>query len=714
MNTPFDWFEELRLAVPGLTLRCDVAYSELTLLGVGSSLPLLAEPADEEQLAALLKFSSLRKIRWAVIGGGTNLVGMDAPCPLPGLRLAKSGFARLEFDGSQAKVGAFLRLPELATRAAHQGLSGLAKLAGIPGTVGGAIRMNAGAGGVSIGDLIAEVYGYRLDGSAWSAAGSELTWSYRQSSVPDDVIITGASFKLTATTPEAEGQALRAELQERRRREPAGRSAGCTFRNVSEFEPAGRLIDECGLKNFRIGSLVVSEEHANYIVNTANAASEADYLELLSEVRRAVAERHGFYLRPEVRFLNPDALTKLSGDLPAPAVNLLLGGVSSEREVSIRSGNAVAAALTNAGFQVEITDLQACEVTPAMRRSDVVYPVLHGGFGEDGELQAKLEAANLKFVGSGSVSCKLVMDKILTKKLLDRYGIPTARWGIITPAQRQLPEGLNYPVILKVPNEGSTVGIIKVDDASGYEAALDKELAMASEILVEEFIRGVEITVPIVNGKVLPAIEIRSPQGFYDWDAKYVYKNGHTQYFCPVESLPSEQLAAAARYAEQFYLAARCRDILRVDFIVGTDGVPYMLEGNALPGCTATSLVPKAARVAGISFERMTSTLVYAALKRPGTGVAPTAPATAAIAPVPDPRPEPAAAVKSYGANRFLVKLCRWCFRITLLLCALPLLLSGLSLYSQGESGFYLIVVGLFIVSSEAVFHWLRKMEESK
>ena len=130
-------------------------------------------------------------------------------------------------------------------------------------------------------------------------------------------------------------------------------------------------------------------------------------------------------------------------------------------------------------------------------------------------------------------------------------------------------------------------------------------------------IPGVEITIPILMGEALDAIEIRSPHGFYDYDAKYLYKYGHTQYFCPPESLEQSVIEHAKHLAILFYHATGCRDLLRVDFIIDSSGVPMMLEGNSLPGCTATSLVPKAARRAGISLERLAATLTYAALKRP-------------------------------------------------------------------------------------------------
>ncbi|UKI32470.1 MAG: hypothetical protein L6W00_02465 [Lentisphaeria bacterium] len=224
-------------------------------------------------------------------------------------------------------------------------------------------------------------------------------------------------------TAKASKREIRRELEARRSREPGGRSAGCTFRNISEFEPAGRLIEQCGFKEYRVGGLEVSAAHANYVVNV-DSGTERDYLELLREIRTAVAEKFGFYLRPEVKFVNPSTLETLLAAPVPPKVNVLEGGTSREREISLKSGAAVAQALRNAGFDVTETDLQKCCVTPEMREADVVYPVLHGGFGEDGRIQREMEDAGLKFVGSGSAACLLVMDKIATKRLADQLGLP--------------------------------------------------------------------------------------------------------------------------------------------------------------------------------------------------------------------------------------------------------------------------------------------------
>ncbi|MBE6355646.1 MAG: D-alanine--D-alanine ligase [Lentisphaerae bacterium] len=606
----------LRREIPELKISPDLTYKELTSLGVGSAVfPVLAEPDDVEQLTGLLKLLDHKRVPWFLFGAGTNLVGSDTPCKMVGIRLSGKSFSKIAIDGNSVRCGAYAKLPLLASLCGKAGLGGLAPLSGIPGSVGGALRMNAGANGVEIGSLVTEVYGVYANGKPYHAVKDDIQWFYRCSTIPENVVITEAVLTLRSSHVALEEEEICLEADRRRKREPSGRTAGCAFRNISDLDPAGKLIDQCGLRGLRVGDLVVSEKHANYVLNIGDA-SEADYLELIRIIRRAVSDRHGFYLTPEIIPVNPELAELIEVDTPAPRVNLLCGGVSSEREVSLKSGEAVSRALRNAGFKVDNSDIRNCEITEVMRQADVVYPVLHGGFGEDGTLQKMLEKAGLRFVGSGSASSQLVMDKIATKRLLEKIALPTAPWAVVSRQHREFPADLTFPVMLKAPCEGSTVGIVRVNSIDEWESALDEEFKFADELLVEQFVQGAEITVPVINATALEAIEIVSPSGFYDWDAKYVYNNGQTEYFCPPRSLPENVIKLAKEYALKFYHAAGCRDILRVDFIVDADGVPRVLEGNSLPGNTDHSLVPKAARHAGISMEKMAAQMVYCAMKR--------------------------------------------------------------------------------------------------
>ena len=683
-------FNKIASKFPELPLKSSVPYRELTTLGVGSTLPVLAEPESIEQLSKLLSYLHNKGISRFIFGAGSNVVGMDKPYNGVGIRLNNKAFANQEINGTTVTCGAFVRLPRLAADLAEAGLGGISPLAGIPGTIGGAVKMNAGANGTEIGKFVKKINGLDAKGNFWQKSGNEISWHYRGSNLPTGWIITSVEFEFTQSTPEAEQKIITDELAARREREPFGRTAGCVFKNVSQLEPAGMLIDHCGLRDCHFGNLALSAKHANYIINLGNA-SEEEYFTLVSTCRRAVAEKYGFYLQLEQCCINPDFNDRLNRFVPAVKVNVLAGGTSSEREVSINSATAVYNALKRAGLDAVLSDIKSCKVTQTMKNSDVVYPVLHGGFGENGELQAKLEQAGLPFVGSGSVSCNIIMDKILTKRLLDRLMLPTARWKVITRENREFPEELNFPVILKVPDEGSTFGIIKVNCLEEWSEALEKELQLADEILVEEFIDGIEITIPIIQGRVLEAIEIRSPNGFYDYDAKYVYNNGHTQYFCPPDSLQNSVIEEAKRAALILYRAAGCRDILRVDFIVGkNDNIPYMLEGNAIPGCTETSLVPKSAKKSGISFERMTTDMVYAALRRPSVSQ--------------NSISDDAPSVMLVLVALWMMRICCWC-------CGIFLLVIGIYRIQHCMPGVPFILGALLMVLAEPVFGWLNKIQ---
>ncbi|MBR7119899.1 MAG: D-alanine--D-alanine ligase [Lentisphaeria bacterium] len=686
-------FNKIAKKFPALPLKSGVPYREITTLGVGSVLPVLAEPESVEQLSELVGYLNSKRIAWFVFGAGSNVVGMDKPYNGIGIRLSSKAFSVQTIDDTNVICGAYVRLPRLAADLAEAGLGGLSPLAGIPGTIGGAVRMNAGANGTEIGNFVRKVSGIDECGNAWEKLHDEINWRYRGCDIPANWIITQVEFAFTRSTPEAEQKIISDELAARRAREPFGRTAGCVFRNVSSVEPAGMLIDRCGLRDCHFGNLALSAKHANYIINLGSA-SEEEYFSLVSTCRRAVAEKYGFYLQLEQCCIDPDFTDRLNRFVPAVKVNVLAGGTSSEREVSLQSATAVYNALKRAGLDAVLSDIKSCRVTDTMKNSHVVYPVLHGGFGENGELQKHLEREGIAFVGSGSVACNLIMDKILTKRLLDRLMLPTARWKIATRENREFPEELKFPVILKVPDEGSTFGIIKVDSLEEWKEALDKELKLADEILVEEFIDGIEITVPIIQGRVLDAIEIRSPNGFYDYDAKYLYKNGHTEYFCPPVSLSESVIEEAKRSALILYRAAGCRDILRVDFIIGkNDNIPYMLEGNAIPGCTETSLVPKAAKASGISFERMTTDMVYAALRRP---------ANAAGGYTLDNVP-----------NTLLVNIATWMVRFCCWCCGVFLLAIGVYQIQHNMPGIPLMLSGILVIMAESIFNLLNKMRKN-
>ncbi len=596
----------------GLRLRTRVNYFQLTTLGVGGVAPLVADVADDAELVRVLRYTNERDIPVFTIGGGSNLVGSDEPFPGVIVRL-KGEFTRTSLDRDGRLIaGGGAKLPDVVKLAAEHGRGHLTLLAGIPGTIGGALRMNAGAHGVEISDKLVRLRGFDLAGNPWSADAGRIEWRYRDSGIPANVIVTAAEFALPESDAELELAAMHTELIARRLKEPAGRTAGCVFRNPGSCDSAGRLIDLAGLKGREFGPIVISPEHGNYLVNRGGA-SENDFLNAITFIRGAIAEKFGLYLDLEVKFIMSAHACVPADAVPAPQIAVFMGGTSSEREVSLRSGAAVANALRNGGYRVRAFDLNRCEVPESARHYDLIFPVLHGGWGEGGGLQREMEAAGLDFIGSGSVASELVMDKLKTKERLHAFDMPTApEWTITDKDLETPPDGMEFPVVVKVPCEGSTVGIEKIDSLHEWRDKLPALFAMSEQLLVEKFIRGRECTVPVVLGKAMTVVEIRPPAGFYDYDAKYVYAHGHTEYFCPPVRIGDAEQRVMQALAEKFYEKFDCRDLVRVDFILGDDGVPYILEGNSLPGFTATSLVPKAAACMNISFERLCASLVHA------------------------------------------------------------------------------------------------------
>lgn len=284
-------------------------------------------------------------------------------------------------------------------------------------------------------------------------------------------------------------------------------------------------------------------------------------------------------------------------------VAVLKGGVSSEREVSLRSGAAVAQGLREGGYEVEEVDVTS-RLLSLPDGIEAVFVVLHGQFGEDGEIQRILEDMGMPFTGSRAESSHVSFDKVLTRNRLEEFGIPIPRGEVLkTSATRTIP----LPLVVKPPCEGSSVGCYLVFEEQDWEPAFEGAVRYSGEALVEEFIPGRELTVGVVDGQVLPVVEIKTASLWYDFDAKYV--TGETQYVVPAD-LDEETTARLQSIALQTFDGLGAEGFGRVDFRLTPDGKPYVLELNAIPGFTATSLLPKAAQAAGIGFSELCCRIV--------------------------------------------------------------------------------------------------------
>lgn len=333
-------------------------------------------------------------------------------------------------------------------------------------------------------------------------------------------------------------------------------------------------------------------------------------------------------------------------------IAVLLGGTSAERDVSLVSGQEIAKALNSIGHQVLAVDCafgarliedwekdinEIIQVTHSdfeqrkieldrnlietMRfllaeKVDVVFIALHGGYGENGQIQALLDLVKIPYTGSGSLASAIGMDKHLSKILFQKNGVTTAPW-IQLKDQMAFPrneiEDLGLPVVIKPNDQGSTVGLTVVREQSELDTAIALAFRFSHSVLAEKYIPGREMTVSVLGDQALPVIEIIPEHGIYDYECKY--QKGKSQYIVPAEitdrvTRKLQEMALAAYHALDF------RHYARVDFRLDPENSPYCLEVNSLPGMTATSLVPKAARATGIEFPELVDRIVRMPLQK--------------------------------------------------------------------------------------------------
>jgi D-alanine-D-alanine ligase len=284
-------------------------------------------------------------------------------------------------------------------------------------------------------------------------------------------------------------------------------------------------------------------------------------------------------------------------------VAVLMGGRSGEREISLRSGQAVFEALQRLGVDAVPVDVGPDFLTrlPALR-CDRAFIALHGRGGEDGVIQGALESAGMAYTGSGVTACALSMDKRLTKQIWQAQGLPTPPYAVLADEAdaREAPTHLGLPLIVKPAREGSSLGMSKVSRREEMIPAFRQAREWDDRVLAERWISGGEYTVAILGETALPAIRLETPHVFYDFDAKY--RADSTRYHCPSGLDPASE-AALGELALTAFRALDARGWGRVDFMLDESGAPWLLELNSVPGMTDHSLVPMAARAAGLSFD---------------------------------------------------------------------------------------------------------------
>lgn len=305
---------------------------------------------------------------------------------------------------------------------------------------------------------------------------------------------------------------------------------------------------------------------------------------------------------------------------------LLCGGLSEEREVSLRTGKAVGLALKQLGYEVTEIDMDQNSYSVLKDgKFDLAYIALHGKFGEDGIVQGILELLKIPYTGPGVLASSLAINKIRSKEIFLYNNLPTAKFisfkkyelaekGIET-LLKEVKENFELPVVVKAPTQGSTIGIYFVHQWEELAKSLEDAFTYDPEIMVEEFIKGVEVTASVLGNahpRCLPLIEIVSNTGVYDYEAKYTV--GLSEHIMPPR-ISEDLQETIKKVAVEAYLALGCRGLSRIDFIVDAAGTPYILEANTSPGMTETSLFPDAAREAGMDFTQLVEEIVKLALE---------------------------------------------------------------------------------------------------
>lgn len=298
-------------------------------------------------------------------------------------------------------------------------------------------------------------------------------------------------------------------------------------------------------------------------------------------------------------------------------IGVLAGGTSAEREVSLKSGNAILKALRDSGYNAVFIDASGnlCEALKT-NEIEIAFLALHGGHGENGAVQGLLEVSGIPYTGSGILASAVAMDKIASKKVFLHHGISVTPFSVLNrldcfkdPIIRTMP--FDMPWVVKPSAEGSSIGVSIVKTEGELEDALKSAFSYGETVIIEKYVKGKEIQIGILGDRALGGVEVRPSKEFYSYEAKYT--PGMTRYILPPEigETDYERLCASALEAHR---ALGCRGFSRVDFILDGAGVPYILEVNTLPGMTETSLLPKIAKLAGMEFPQLVEEMLRLAV----------------------------------------------------------------------------------------------------
>ncbi|OGW54877.1 MAG: D-alanine--D-alanine ligase [Nitrospirae bacterium RIFCSPLOWO2_02_42_7] len=292
-------------------------------------------------------------------------------------------------------------------------------------------------------------------------------------------------------------------------------------------------------------------------------------------------------------------------------IGVLMGGLSSERDISLKTGTLIAASLKKTGYDV-ITIDAGTDLPYQIDKNgvEVAFIALHGRYGEDGCVQGLLELMGIPYTGSGVTASAICMDKVLSKRLFEYHSIPTPEYILYKKDEKEEPVVPGYPVVVKPCREGSTIGVSIVSNKEALSPALEKALRYGDDVIIEKYIDGMEVTAGILDNAPLPLIEIAPKEGFYDFKTKTT--SGAAEYIVPAR-LSSSVTGEIKAIALKTHKVMGCCYVSRIDFRIDPAGHPYVLEVNTVPGMTETSLLPRAAGEAGIGYNELVEMILTSA-----------------------------------------------------------------------------------------------------
>lgn len=575
---------------------------------VGGNADRLYIPYDRQDLCEFVAaLAPAEPVLW--IGLGSNLLVRDGGVRgtvintkgrLKEMKLAGSGVVYVEAGVPCAHVARFC---------AEQGLIGAEFLAGIPGTMGGALKMNAGAFGGETWGIVKQVDMIDASGKVSQRYPVDFKVSYRSVKNFETEWFLSCCLQLQVGDTVESQQKIKGLLEHRNKTQPTNLpSCGSVFKNPpGNF--AAKLIEQTGLKGFSIGGACVSEKHANFIVNTGDATA-ADIESLIAYVQKQVKEFQGVELQTEVCMVGEpgvgaEQIVAQQNPEQFGRVAVMMGGSAAERPVSLRSGAAVYEALKRKGVDAVAIDVTASPIDAlAGIKVDRVFNIIHGRGGEDGVLQAVLQVMGIPYTGSGVMASALTMDKLRTKLCWQGYGLVTPPWHLLQDESDldACIEKLGFPVIVKPAQEGSSIGMSKANSREELQKALEVALQFRCDVYAERWVTGKEYTVAVLNDVALPVIRLETPNAFYDYEAKYNATT--TQYHCP-SGLSEAQELFVGNLAVTASKVVGAKGWARVDVFIDAAGQYQLIEINTVPGMTDHSLVPMAAKQAGIGFDEL-------------------------------------------------------------------------------------------------------------